>query len=396
MDQGPLIYLIAGEPSGDAIGGRLMAALAAETGGRIRFAGVGGNHMEQEGLHSLFPITELSVMGLVEVLPHARRILSRMAEIAADVRTLSPDVVVSIDSPSFAVGVARRLSGTPVLRVHVVAPTVWAWRPWRVHKFKRCFDHLLAILPFEPPWFERVGLPCHFIGHPVVEYGADRVEDGTSFRIYNGIAAGERVICVLLGSRRGEVLRLASVFGEALHTLAGRIGPFRVVMPTVPAVADLVRQVTAGWPGQPIIIDDAKAKYPAMQASDVALAASGTVALELAIAGVPTVIAYRVAPMTAFIVRHLVKVRFANLINILLGREIVPERLQENCRPHLLASDLERLAGPAGALQIEALQPALDALGRGGEAPSVRAARLILSLVKPVLREADRLQPAAK
>lgn len=389
MGQGPLVYLIAGEPSGDAIAGRLMAALREETAGQVRFTGIGGTYMEEEGLRSLFPIAELSVMGLVEVLPHARRILRRIGQIADDVRDLRPDVVVSVDSPSFAIRVARRLARDPIPRVHVVAPTVWAWRPGRVHKFKRCFDHLLAILPFEPPWFERVGLPCHFIGHPVLEYGADRREEGRDFRADHGIGPDERLICVLLGSRRGEVTRLAAEFGKALKLFERANGAFRVVLPTVSAVADLVRDLTSGWPGQPIVVEGSAGKYPAMQASDIALAASGTVALELAIAGVPTVIAYRVAPLTAFIARRLIKVRYVNLVNILLDREVVPEKIQEHCRAEALALELQRLAGPDGVAQIAALQPALDALGRGGVPPSTQAARLILSIAGkgPVARQ---------
>ena len=386
MAREPVVYLIAGEPSGDAIAGRLMRALKRQTEGRVRFAGVGGTYMEAEGLRSLFPISELSVMGLVEVLPHAFRILRRMREIATDVRAVAPDVIVSVDSPSFATGVLRKLAAYPAPKVHFVAPTVWAWRPWRVHKFKRLYDRMLAILPFEPPWFEKAGLRCDFVGHPVLEYGADDASVGANFRSRYGIPDAERLICVLPGSRMGEVDRLAPVFGEALRQFAERQGSFRVVIPTVSSVADSVRSHVAAWPGEPLVLPDSAEKHAAMRASNIAIAASGTVTLETALAGVPTVVAYRVAPLTAAIVRRLIKVKYVSIINLLLDKMVVPECLQENCRAERIVQEMERLTGPAGASQIADLQPALDSLGRGGEFPSDRAAALIMEIAEKGVR----------
>ncbi len=380
MAHEPVIFLVAGEPSGDAIGARLMAALKEATGGKVRFAGVGGAAMEEEGLKSLFPMAELSVMGLVEVLPHARRLLRRMREVACAVDELGPDAVVTIDSPSFATGVARRIRRREIPRIHYVAPTVWAWRPWRVHKFRRRFDLLLALLPFEPEWFEAAGLACRFVGHPVVEYGVEQ-GDGPAFRRRHGIDPDATVVCVLPGSRRGEVGRLVEPFGAALARIARDRPGLQAVVPTLPVLGNFVRERIEHWPIPTTVVVDTAEKYDAMAASTAALAASGTVALELALAGVPCVVAYRVAPLTALVARALIRVPYANLLNLILGHEAVPELLQERCRPELLAETLERLLGPDGKAQIAALQPALAELGRGGLAPSARAAAAILDIV---------------
>ncbi len=373
----PFIFLIAGEPSGDALGGRLMAALNELTGGRVRFAGVGGAAMTGQGLESLFPMEELSVMGLAEVLPHLPRLVRRVRETARAIDAARPDAIVTIDAPSFCQAVVKRVRERAIPRIHYVAPTVWAWRPWRVHKIRRHFDMVLALLPFEPPYFERVGVRCVFVGHPVVEYGVSQ-GDGAAFRQRHGIRPDETLICVLPGSRRGEVSRLAGEFGRALELLSREHGDLRAVVPTVPGVATLVRERAAGWSVPAVVIEDSTEKYSAMRASNAAIAASGTVALELGFAGVPSVIAYRVTPVTALLLRLLVRVRFASILNIVLGRAVVPERLQEDCRAERLAADLSGLLGAAGAKQIADIQPALAALGVDGERPSYRAARAIL------------------
>lgn len=380
MSDVPLIYLVAGEPSGDAIGARLMAALLEMTHGRIRFTGVGGPQMRQQGLNSLFPMEELSVMGIAETLPHLPNLLRRIRETAAAVDAAEPQALVTIDSPDFSRRVARRIADRSIPRIHYVAPTVWAWRPWRAKGFARDFTHLLALLPFEPPWFERVGLSCRFVGHPVVESGADH-GDGEAFRDRHGIAADANVVCVLPGSRRGEVARLIDDFGGAVGLLAHRRPGLRVVLPTVDSVAPLVEKVVDDWPGRPLVVRGAAERHGAMAAADVALAASGTVALELALARVPMVIAYRMAPLTYFLVRRLVSVEFANLVNILEGREIIPELIQGDCRPERLVVALEDMLGPAGGRQIEAVRPVLEQLGAGGVPPSRRAAQAVLDII---------------
>ncbi|MDA0657025.1 MAG: lipid-A-disaccharide synthase [Proteobacteria bacterium] len=377
----PFVFLIAGEPSGDSLGSRLMAALQHQTGGKVRFAGVGGPLMEAKGLESLFPMAELSVMGLGEILPHLPRLLRRMRQTAAAVDHANPDAIITIDSPGFANGVVRRLKNRTATRIHYVAPSVWAWRPWRVHKYKKNFDHLLALLPFEPPYFEAVGLPCHYVGHPVIEYGADK-GDGPGFRRKHGIATDATVICVLPGSRAGEVRRLAPVFGAALTLLAARGHDFRVFIPTVSTVANMLPDYIADWPGTPSILTEQTEKYDLMAASNAALAASGTVALELALARVPSVIGYKVAWATAKIVRCMIHVQYANLINIILDKRAVPEWLQHQCTAEALSNDLALLLKDKGKAQIEAVAPALDLLGEGDGPPSTRAAQTILKILQ--------------
>ena len=380
MSGTPSVFLIAGEPSGDVLGGRLIAALRELTGGKLAVTGVGGEMMREQGLESLFPMEELSVMGIAEILPHLPQLLRRIRQTAAAVDQAAPDALVTIDSPDFTRRVARRVTDRAIPRIHYVAPTVWAWRPWRAKGFAQDFTHLLALLPFEPPWFERVGLPCSFVGHPVIETGADK-GDGPAFRARHGIAADAPVICVLPGSRRGEVGRLAGDFGLALSLLAERYPGLRPVVPTIETVAPTVRDLAAGWPGSPIVVQGAAERYDAMAASNAALAASGTVALELALARVPTVIAYRVAPLTHFIVRRMLSTDFGNLVNIIENREIVPELIQGDCLPDRLAAALERMLGPDGEAQAEAVQPALAQLGLGGEAPARRAAQAVLDII---------------
>jgi lipid-A-disaccharide synthase len=375
------VFLVAGEPSGDELGARLMAALRRECGDKIRFAGVGGPAMEAEGLRSLVPMAELSVMGLFEVLPHARRLLARIRETAAAVDTMEPDVVVTIDSPGFAHRVAKRIRNRKIPRIHYVAPTVWAWRPWRVRGIRRDFDMVLCLLPFEPAFFEKAGVPCRFVGHPVVEYGAAD-GDGEAFRRKHGIAPDDTLICTLLGSRRGEVTRLAKPFAETLGLLREKHPSLKAVVPTVSGVGGLVRELCDGFPVPTVVVQGRDDKYAAMAASDAALAASGTVALEIALAGLPAVIAYKVSPFTAMLLRRLALIRFANLINIILDREVVPERLQDNCTPEILAAEIEKLLGPAGEAQIREASVALAALGADGPSPSVRAAEAVLDVVR--------------
>jgi lipid-A-disaccharide synthase len=355
--------------------------LREKCGDNVRFAGVGGPAMEAQGLQSLFPMSELSVMGLFEVLPHVPRLLRRIRETAAAIDAMTPDVVVTIDSPSFAYRVVKRVRNRFIPRVHYVAPTVWAWRPWRVHKIRNAFDLVLTLLPFEAPFLEKAGVRCRFVGHPVVEYGADK-GDGPAFRREYGIDADDTVICVLLGSRRGEVTRLAVPFAGALARLKERHPGLKAVVPTVSGVGGLVRELCDAFPVPTLVVQGRDAKYGAMAASNAAIAASGTVALEIALAGLPAVIAYRVSPVTAAILRSLMLVRFVNLINLILQREVVPERLQFQCTPEVLAADVEELLGPAGARQIADAREALVQLGAEGDPPSHRAAEAVLDLVR--------------
>lgn len=369
--EGPLIFLIAGEPSGDQLGARLMAALKAETGGRVRFAGVGGELMAGEGLQSRFPIRELAVMGFFEVLPHLILILRRMRETVAAVKALRPDAVVTIDSPGFTLEVAGRLKGARIPLIHYVAPQVWAWKPWRAKQIARYLDRLLVLLPFEPPYFERHGLATDFVGHPAVE-GA----------LPPGLPPeGPPRLVVLPGSRRGEVTKLLPVFSEVVAALARRHPGLSVVIPTVETVEDLVRAGVAGWPLPVEVVRGAEAKAEAFRTATAALAASGTVALELAVAGVPTVVAYRFAGLVGLLPPSLLNVPFVSLVNLIAGREVQPECLQRRCRCEVILPRVERLlSDPAArAAQRDGYRGVVAALTPPEGSPSRAAARRILA-----------------
>jgi len=375
------IFLIAGEPSGDHIGARLIEKIRDKAECDVKFTGVGGPEMEAEGLLSNFPMHELSVMGIAEVLPHLPNILKRVRQTVTSIISENPDILITIDSPGFSNQVVARLRDHRAIKVHYVAPTVWAWRPWRVHKYKKNYDMVLALLPFEPPFFEKVGLPCQYVGHPVLEYGADR-GNGILFRERHGISSKAIVLCILPGSRQSEVRRLAPIFGNVLNILLKRGYSFHVFIPTVETVIKTLPGYLTDWPVNVTLLSDSKEKYDLMAASNAAIAASGTVSLELALARVPTIIAYKVSPITAHILRLMIKVKFANLINIILNKEAVPERLQNFCKPAIIADDLERLLDNTEKdKQINEVAPALKKLGVGGKLPSSRAAEIILKLL---------------
>lgn len=379
--EGPLVFLVAGEPSGDALGQRLMAALKKKTQGKIRFAGVGGDKMAAEGLVSLFPMREIAVMGLLEVVPRLFNILARVDETAERAERLNPDAVVTVDSPDFNFRVARRLKGLGFPLIHYVAPTVWAWRPGRARKIARFLNHLMALLPFEPQYFEREGLACTFVGHPVLESGAGR-GDGRAFRAHHGIAPDATVLCVLPGSRRSETDELLAPLGDAVRRIARAVPGLRIVVPTLALVADKVHSAVAAWPDT-VVVEGEEAKFDAFAAANFALAASGTVSLELAMAGTPHAVAYRVNPATAWIARRLIRVRFVNLVNLVLDRAAVPELLQGACTGETLAEAALSLLRDASAraAQQDAFADALRRLGREEGAPSERAADVVLATI---------------
>ncbi len=377
----PLVFMVAGENSGDLLGAAVMDALHAKLDGRVRFAGVGGPQMSALGLDSLFPMQDLAVMGVFEVLPRLPLLLKRIKETADAVERLKPDVLVTIDAPDFCFRVIKKLKarGADVPVVHFVAPSVWAWRAGRAKKVAKFLDHLLCLLPFEPPYFEREGLKATCVGHPVVA-SAIGDGDGAAFRARHSIADDAPVLCVLPGSRTGEVERLAPVFGETVAKLAAQFPGLHIVMPVVAHLEERLRAATHDW-SAPVTIVGATEKADAFACADAALAASGTVALELAMAGLPNVIAYRLNALTAFLARRMLKTRYVNLINIILDREAVPELLQENCTPENLAREVARLFDQpaARAAQKSAAYEALKQLGLGGPPPGARAAEVVLS-----------------
>jgi lipid-A-disaccharide synthase len=383
-DTAPLIFVVAGEPSGDALGGALIGALRRRTNGNLRIAGVGGERMQEAGVASLVPLEDLAVVGVAEVLPRAPLILRRVRETVAAVRALRPDAVVTIDSSGFSWRIAHHLRrrGETLPLIHYVAPMVWAWRAGRARRIARWYDHLMTLLPFEPPYFERVGLSCSWVGHPVVESGADR-GNAARFRSAHGLAAEERLITVLPGSRASEVRRLLPVFAAAITRLAREIGPLRVVVPTVATVAVAVGEAVRDWPGNPIVVRRPDEKYDAFAASRAALAASGSVALELAMARLPMVVAYRLNPLTEALLDRVLKVRQVNLVNLILGEPLVDELLRERCAPDGLAAAVVRLVRDerVRAAHRAGYDEAVRRLGAGGDAPSLRAADKVLEIV---------------
>jgi len=380
-DLAPLIYLIAGEPSGDLLGARLMAALKAETGGAVRFAGIGGDAMQAQGLKSRTPLSALAVMGLVEIIPHIRRIARIIDETVADVEAQAPAALVTIDAPAFSLRVSRKLTTRGIRRIHYVAPSVWAWRPGRARKIAAFLDHLLALLPFEPPYFEVHGLPTSFVGHPALEPEETKA-DGKAFRARHGIPADAPLLGVLPGSRAGEVGHHAPIFGRALARLKRTHPDLRAVVPTVSTVIDRVRAAAAAWP-VPAVIVQAPEKSQAFAAANAALATSGTVSVELAAAGVPTVVAYRADWLSAAIASVMLKIKYVSLVNIVLDRPAQPEFLQHRCTPGRLARAVAiYLDDPvARAEQIAACTEALAQMAPGGAPPSVHAARALLSAI---------------
>ncbi|MCR6632101.1 MAG: lipid-A-disaccharide synthase [Magnetospirillum sp.] len=381
-----LIYVIAGEPSGDLLGGRLMAGLKARTSGDIRFAGIGGEAMRAEGLDSLFPMAELTVMGLVEVLPRIPRILRRVRETLADIEAKRPDAIVTIDSWGFTgriqKGCQQRFPDLP--RIHYVAPMVWAWKPERTKKLAAVLDLLMTLLPFEPPWFEKEGLRSVHVGHPVIESGAEK-GDGAAFRARHGIVPDAKVLVALPGSRQSETGRLLPVFADTLARLARSHPDLVVVVPTVETVAEKVRAAVARWPLRTVVIDNRAEKYDAFAAGTAALAASGTVALELALAGLPSIITYRVSPLTAFVARNFMgfQIKWATLANMVMDRAVMPEFLQEECRADLIAPALAALLDDAEnrAARRAEMGEAMARLGYGGPSPSDRAAATVLDTI---------------
>lgn len=378
----PLIFLIAGEPSGDGLGSKLMAGLKRLAPGRVRFAGIGGERMVGEGLTSLFPMEDLAVMGVAEVLPRLPLLMRRLDETVRAIESARPAAIVTIDAPAFCLRVARRIAKLKIPVIHYVAPQLWAWRPGRARKLSRTIDHLLVILPFEPEFFAPYGLASTYVGHPALEESAIK-GDGSAFRLREGIPAEAPVVAVLPGSRAGEVRRLLPVFAAAVQVLAQRFPALQVVIPVVATTEPTVREAAAGWPVPVHIVRSPVEKQAAFAATQAAMTSSGTATLELALADVPMVVTYRVHPLTASLARRLLKVSHVALPNLVLGRLCVPELLQKECRPERIADEVGRLlADPAAAAaQHQGLAEVAARLSMDGEVPSTRAARVVLKAI---------------
>ncbi|MGL4235920.1 lipid-A-disaccharide synthase [Tabrizicola sp.] len=370
------LFLIAGEPSGDRLGAALMAGLKTLSP-NVEFAGVGGPLMQAEGMTSLFPMEELSVMGIAEVLPKYLHLKRRIREAAEAALASGATALVTIDSPDFCLRVAKLVKAArPGFRtIHYVAPSVWAWRPGRAAKMARVIDHVLALLPFEPPYMTATGMTCDFVGHPVVAEPLASAEEVAAFR-------GEGpLILVLPGSRQSEVRRLAPVFGDVVGRLQAGHPGLRVALPTVRGVAALVNDLTRSWPVRPEIIEDAGRKRGAFAAADLALAASGTVSLELAAVGCPMVIAYDMHPVSWWLMRRAALIDTVTLVNLVSETRVVPEFLGPACRPENIAPALEALLKDSSAQNL-AMALTMERLGRGGEPPGLRAARSVLAALE--------------
>ena len=393
MDEGnTLIYVVCGEASGDALAARIVAALRRRMPG-LRLAGVGGPRLAEQGVDSLFPLSDLAVMGLVEIIPRIRLLRRRMRDVDADIAARRPDLVLTVDSSGFTHRILALPGAQATRRVHTVAPQVWAWRAHRVKRFPGLWDTLLCLLPFEPAWFAARGVAARFIGHPVLESGAGS-GDAARFRLRHAVPPEAELLVLMPGSRRSEVSRLLPIFGRTLALLAQRRPGLVPVLPVSPVVEKLVRAQAATWPSfangvPPILVTELEDKHDAYAAAAAALTKSGTSTLELALAGVPMAVTYRVHPVSAALARRMIQVKHVAMVNILAdrddGREVVPELLQERCTPETLAETVLQLLddAPARAAQRAAFTEIVASLQPpGGGRPSDAAADAVLELLQ--------------
>ena len=376
--------LVAAEASGDDRGAGLAQALRRRLGDGVRFIGVGGARMAAEGVTSPFNIAEMSILGLLEGLLAYPRVIRRVRETVALALREKPDLVVLIDSWGFtlrvAQGLRRQLPGVPLVKY--VGPQVWATRPGRAKTLARAVDHLLSIHSFDPPYFEAEGLPVTVVGNSALtlDFGA---ADPVRLRMAIGAQADDPLLLVAPGSRPGEIERLLPIFEDAVHRLMDERPDLHVVIPAAHTVAEMIRTRVAGWREPAHVIEGDEGKLDAMRAATVALACSGTVTTELALAGVPVVVGYRLGPVTHALLRRLIRTRYITLFNIAAQAFVAPEFVQDACTGERLATAVrERLDDPAlRARQIAAQDAALDKMGRGGPDPSEAAANAVLKIL---------------
>ncbi len=380
------VFVIAGEASGDKLGAALMAGLR-QLCSEVAFDGVGGPLMQAEGLVSRFPMDELSVMGLAEILPKYRALKARIRQMAEVIIETRPDILITIDSPDFCLRVARLVKAASDIRtVHYVAPTVWAWRPGRAAKMAQHIDHVLALFPFEPPYMQAAGMDCDFVGHPVVAEPVASDNDAAA------LGVDGTVVMVLPGSRKGEVSRLADRFGEAVGRIAAAVPDATFVIPTTQGVFDLVCDKVKDWPVPVTVLEPGVPSRPAwFKRADVALAASGTVSLELAANGTPMVIAYDMAWLSRIIIRRMLLVDTVTLVNLVSETRVVPEFIGKNCEPGPIAEAVLRVLKDPGA-QRDAMALTMERLGQGGEPPGLRAARAVLDRLEHATIKNDQAE----
>lgn len=394
------IFIVAGEHSGDLLGGKLMAALKEKSFLPLLFSGVGGETMAREGLASLFPLADVAVMGPLAILARLPRLIRRVRRTVRAALDFEPDIVILIDSPEFTHPVGRRIRRrrpeTPI--VDYVSPSIWAWRPGRARAMRPYVDHVLALYPFEPAAHERLGgPPCTYVGHSLIErrdwiLGLDPQE--LSARL--GLDPGRPVVTVLPGSRPSEVGRLMKPFGAALGALADRVGPVEAILPAVPSVRGMIEAALPSWPVRPRLVEGEEDKFKAFRLCRAALAASGTVTLELGLAGAPMVVAYRVDPV-AWLLRRLVKAHSVVLANLVLGENVFPEFLQGDCEASKLADALAPLieGGPERQRQLAGLERIAAALLLDHGSPSERAAEVVLRVLDEGRSKRQRARQAS-
>lgn len=377
------VFLIAGEESGDLLGAGLMRALSGRLGDNVRYIGVGGQRMSALGLNSMYPMQEIGLHGIATIIPKLAGLVQRQNHTARAVLAERPDVFVTIDCPSFNLGVARRVRNADpsITNIHYVMPSVWAWRPGRAKTMARWIDRVLAILPFEPEVSRNLsGPPCSYVGHPLIERtGRLRPQPGERASLDD---AGRRTLLVLPGSRRSEIRRLLQPFGETVSMIADATGPLDVVLPAVPHLMDEIRAGIVDWAIQPDVIVGEDEKFAAFRRAHAALAASGTVTLELALAGVPMVVAYRIDPFAKWF-KLFLKAKSIVLSNLVLGENVIPELIDRQSTPERMAGALLPLLGEtaerkrqlAAFAKLDSLMTLVDTT------PSQKAAEIVLECV---------------
>ncbi len=378
------IFLIATEESGDRLGAHLMKVLRQRLGGAVRFEGVGGQSMAREGLTSLFPIEELSIIGLTAVLKQLPKVLRLIRETVGAVMRAHPDILVIIDSPDFTHRVARRIRARdPAIPIiDYVSPSVWAWRPGRARAMRVYIDHVLALLPFEPEEYRRLrGPPCSYVGHPLTEQLATLRPGAEEQKRRN---EAPPVLLVLPGSRRSEIRHHMAVFGETLARLQAAGIAFELILPTMPRLVEVIQQGVKSWKIAPRVVVGEQEKRAAFRIANAALAKSGTVTLELALAGVPMVTAYRTGALEAWILRRAINVKSVILANLVVGENVVPEFLQQDCTPEKLVPALREILGdaPSRRRQVEAFARIDTIMSTGNQPPGVRAADIVLATLR--------------
>ncbi len=377
------LFVVAGEHSGDALGGRLMAALNGQASGAITYAGVGAEGMEGQGLSSLYPMADVAVMGPLAILKRLPHIVSRVYQTVDAALAFAPDAVVIIDAPEFTHPIAKRIrKRRPAIPIiDYVSPSVWAWRPGRAKKMRPYVDHVMALLPFEPAAHERLGgPPCTYTGHPMIERLAWIAGlDTAPLAQRLGLRDGEPLLVVLPGSRTSEVARLLQPFGDAVAKLKAMGHTFRVVIPAMPHVRAQIEAAVRAWPVAPTLLDGDEDKFRAFKLARAALAASGTVTLELGLSGVPMVVAYQVDQIAAQL-RYFIKAQSIVLANLVIEENAFPEFVQADVNGDTLAASLAPLLGdtPARAAQLAALARIPARLKLPSGTPSEAAAAIVL------------------